>query len=147
MKPKEQELKKEVVKVAPRIPSKKKRRRSRWSIGSLPQKKRDKRKTDVAYIEQSTIDSNSNSVDSHCRNRSRSSSKASEASGFIKSLSTNISKEIVNNSTIKKHNTNAIEIKTENIDNLKSEAEVNYYLNIYNSHIRKDLYSLFGINL
>ncbi|KAJ8686887.1 hypothetical protein QAD02_022681 [Eretmocerus hayati] len=65
--------------------SKKKRRKSRWSNGALPQKKRDKRRVD---LDQLMVESNSNSVDSYFRS-SRSSSKASEISNgsFAKSSS------------------------------------------------------------
>lgn len=63
--------------------TKKKRRKSRWSKGSLPDQKKIKQRKQLerAYssspFDQSLVDSNSNSIDAHISHSSRSSSKAS----------------------------------------------------------------------
>lgn len=75
--------------------SKKKRRKSRWSKGSLPDQKKIKHRKNLerSYVsspfDQSLVDSNSNSIDAHLSHSSRSSSKASSelsvSSSFAKS--------------------------------------------------------------
>ena len=103
-KPKVEAVVKEEPKVMPRIGSKKKRRKSRWSNGSLPQKKQAKKKLVASSIDPSNIDSGSNS-------------SFAKTSGYETNMSTDANGEKSENGS------NEVKGVSELMDDLKAQIE------------------------
>ncbi|OXU30353.1 hypothetical protein TSAR_015882 [Trichomalopsis sarcophagae] len=134
VKPKVEIVIKEEPKPLPRVISRKKRRKSRWSNGSLPSKNKYKKKADPPPINQSIDDASSNSVDAHSTLSSRSSSKASEmssSSSLVKSsdCETNVSSGLINDNVVDAEGEKKVDegtkVASELMENLKAQIEDN----------------------
>lgn len=119
----------------PRMTPRKKRRKSRWSSGSLPPKNKYKKKVDSPLLNQCIDDANSNSVDANFSRSSRSSSKASEmsSSSSVRKSSgceTNISNDVVDDKLVDERSEKEVEkeaqVVTELMEDLKAQVEEDF---------------------